>query len=320
MAGGLAALLDDIAALARMAAASADDVALASARAGAKSAGVVVDDTAVTPQYVRGLDPKRELPIIWRIARGSLINKLVIILPIALVLSTFAPWLLPPILILGGLFLSFEGAEKIWELMTGHHEAEPAVAQGADAEKSIVSGAVRTDLILSAEIMVIALNEVASEALWARAIILVIVGIGITALVYGAVGILVKMDDIGLAMSRQDSAARRRIGAGLVAAMPRVMNAISVIGMIAMIWVGGHIVLTSSHEMGLAQPYGWVHGIERAAAALPAIGGLLGWLANTFFSLLLGLLLGGAIAVIVHGDKVRRAARSGRSAADPARS
>lgn len=300
MAGGLAALLDDVAALARMAAASADDVALASARASVKSAGVVVDDTAVTPQYVRGLEPKRELPIIGKIARGSIINKLVIILPIALLLSAFAPWLLPPILMLGGLFLSFEGAEKVWELATGHHEEEPAAAQGPDAEKGIVSGAVRTDLILSAEIMVIALNEVASESLWARAIILVIVGIAITALVYGAVGLLVKMDDIGLTMAKEGSQARRRFGRGLVAAMPKVMSAISVIGMVAMIWVGGHIVLTSMHEIGLAQPYGWVHHLEAAAAGVAGIGGFLGWLTNTFFSFLLGLALGGIIAVIVH--------------------
>ena len=168
MAGGLAALLDDIAALAKLAAASTDDVAAASARASVKAAGVVVDDAAVTPQYVQGIDPKRELPIIWRITLGSLRNKLLIILPVALLLSEVAPWLLTPILMLGGTYLCFEGAEKILELVTGHTEEKAAAEQGPEAEKRIISGAVRTDLILSAEIMVISLNEVMQETIWHR--------------------------------------------------------------------------------------------------------------------------------------------------------
>lgn len=301
MAGGLAALLDDVAALSRLAAASVDDVAAASGRASIKAAGVVVDDAAVTPQYVKGLEPQRELPIIGRIALGSLRNKLLIILPIALLLSQFAPWLLTPILMLGGSYLCYEGAEKIWELISGHHEAEPALEQGADAEKRIVSGAVRTDLILSAEIMVISLGDVAAQPLLQRTIILVVVGILMTVAVYGAVAVLVKIDDVGLAMARRDSAASRRTGLALVAAMPRVMTAISYIGMVAMLWVGGHIVLSGSDELGLHAPEEWVHHLSQAAGAVPGAGGVLAWLVETACSTVIGALWGGLILLVVAG-------------------
>ncbi|MGY5766355.1 DUF808 domain-containing protein [Brachybacterium sp. DNPG3] len=302
MAGGLAALLDDVAAIARLAAASADDVAAASAKASAKAAGVVVDDAAVTPQYVRGIEPKRELPIIWRIARGSLINKLLIILPVALLLSWLAPWLLTPILMLGGTYLCFEGAEKIWELLHGGHAEEdrPAAEQGPAAEKRIVGGAVRTDLILSAEIMVISLNEVADQPLAMRAAILVVIGVLMTVLVYGAVGLLVKMDDVGLHMAGRESAASRRVGEGLVRAMPKVMTVISYVGMVAMLWVGGHILLTGVHELGAAQPYGLVHHLAELAGGVAVVGGALAWLVETFFSLLLGVLWGAVVLAVVH--------------------
>ena len=301
MAGGLAALLDDVAALARLAAASADDVAAASAKAGSKAIGVVIDDAAVTPQYVKGIKPKRELPIIWRITKGSLRNKLIFILPLLLLLSVFAPWLLTPILMLGGLYLSFEGAEKIWELVRGKPKQAPAAAQGADAEDKVVSGAVRTDLILSAEIMVISMNSVDTDNLWMRAAVLVVIALGITALVYGSVGLLVKMDDIGLALAKDsDSQFKQRFGTGLVQAMPRVMDVISYVGMIAMLWVGGHILLVGTHDLGLAQPYGLVHHLEGLVAGVAAVGGLLAWLINTFFSFVMGLIVGALVAVIVH--------------------
>ncbi len=301
MAGGLAALLDDVAALARLAAASADDVAAASARAGSKAIGVVIDDAAVTPQYVQGIKPNRELPIIWRITKGSLRNKLVFILPALLLLSVFAPWALTPILMLGGLYLSFEGAEKIWELVRGKPKQAPALTKGADAEGAVVSSAVRTDLILSAEIMVISMNSIDTDSLWMRAAVLVVVALGITALVYGAVGILVKMDDVGLAMSREgDSAFKRKLGAGLVGAMPKVMDVISYVGMVAMLWVGGHILLVGTHDLGLAQPYGFVHHLEGLVAGIAGIGGLLAWLINTAFSFVIGLIVGAVVAVIIH--------------------
>ncbi|UVY85618.1 DUF808 domain-containing protein [Brachybacterium sp. NBEC-018] len=301
MAGGLAALLDDVAAIAKMAAASTDDVAAASAKASAKAAGVVIDDAAVTPQYVKGLNPSRELPIIWRIARGSFINKLVIILPIALLLSWLAPWALTPILMIGGTYLCFEGAEKVWELVSGaEHEEQPAAAKGADSEKGIVSGAVRTDLILSAEIMVISMNSIDADSIWMRAIILATVGILMTVAVYGAVGLLVKMDDVGLALSRRERKGSQKLGEALVRAMPVVMTVISYVGMVAMLWVGGHIILEGLHTFSLAQPYGLVHHLEEAVARVPAVGAALAWLVNTFFSFVLGLVWGAIIVAVLH--------------------
>lgn len=307
MAGGLAALLDDVAVLARMAAASADDVAAAAGRAGVKAAGVVVDDAAVTPQYVRDVEPSRELPIIRRIALGSLGNKAIIIV-FALLLSQYAPWILTPILMLGGLYLCFEGAEKAWERISGqHHEETSVIEKGPEAETKMVRGAVTTDFILSAEIMVIALNEVAAEAFWSRAIILVVVGLGITALVYGAVAIIVKMDDVGLHLMDRRSPAVQRFGRGLVKAMPVVLEILSFVGMLAMLWVGGHILLVGLDELGVTAPYHFVHLLAEPASAVPAVGAVLGWLVDTVCSLLFGLVLGAVIVAVVHHLPRRRA-------------
>src|ERR671911_949208 len=214
MSAGLFGLLDDVAALARLAAASVDDIGAAAGRASVKAAGVVVDDTAVTPQYVHGLAAERELPIIRKIALGSLRNKLLIILPAILLLSQFLPFLLTPILMIGGAYLCYEGAEKIWHRLTGHHDEHAAVEEVPD-EKTIVSGAVRTDFILSAEIMVISLNEVASEAFVSRAVILAVVALGITVLVYGVVGLIVKMDDVGLHLAGRPGKRVAGFGRGL---------------------------------------------------------------------------------------------------------
>ena len=217
MSGGLFALLDDVAALARLAAASVDDVGAAAGRASVKAAGVVVDDTAVTPQYVRGVTADREFPIVKKIAIGSLRNKLLFILPAALLLSQFLPWALTPLLMLGGTYLCYEGFEKVWGAVRGHHDHdEPVAMQGPDAEKTVVSGAIRTDFILSAEIMVIALNEVAEEPFVSRALILIVVAIAITLLVYGVVAAIVKMDDAGLALAQRESAGAQKLGRGLV--------------------------------------------------------------------------------------------------------
>lgn len=301
MAGGLAALLDDVAVLAKMAAASTDDVAAAAGRASVKAAGVVVDDTAVTPQYVRDVEPSRELPIIRKIATGSLGNKAIIIV-LALLLSQFVPWLLTPILMLGGLYLSFEGAEKVWERVSGHHhDADtPVLAQGEDAEKTMVRSAVTTDFILSAEIMVIALNEVAGESFWARAAILVVVGIAITLLVYGVVAVIVKMDDVGLHLAGKDSPGIRRFGNGLVKAMPTVLEVISFVGMLAMLWVGGHILLVGLDELGVTAPYHLVHVLSDPAAQVAGVGAVLGWLVNTVCSGLFGLAVGAVVVAIMH--------------------
>ncbi|HMR50383.1 MAG TPA: DUF808 domain-containing protein [Arachnia sp.] len=303
MAGGLAALLDDIATLAKLAAASIDDVGAAAGKASTKAVGVVVDDAAVTPRYVQGIKPARELPIIWKITKGSLRNKLIFILPAAMLLSQFAPWALTPLLMVGGTYLCFEGAEKIWEKITGHvPESKVPVSQvGPDEEKKLVSGAVRTDFILSAEIMVIALNEVSAEGFWLRLGALAVVAVLITALVYGVVALIVKMDDIGLAMTRRENPASRRLGAGLVAAMPAVMTALSYIGTVAMLWVGGHILLAGTHDLGFPALYDVVHHLEETLShATPVAGGFVGWLVNTFFSAILGFIVGSAVAGIVH--------------------
>jgi predicted DNA repair protein MutK len=217
MSAGLAALLDDIAVLAKAAAASVDDVAAGAGRASMKATGVIVDDAAVTPRYVQGIRPERELPMIKRIAVGSLRNKLLFILPAALLLSELLPWLLTPILMIGGTYLCYEGAEKLWEMVGPHHEEAADGEEPAD-EATLVKGAIRTDFILSAEIMVISLNEVSGEALLARAAILVLVAFAITAGVYGVVGLIVKMDDVGLKMADSgpglDRVVRARAGQG----------------------------------------------------------------------------------------------------------
>ncbi len=301
MAGGLVALLDDIAAIAKVAAASIDDVGAAAGRASAKAAGVVVDDTAVTPRYVTGVTPERELPIIKKIAIGSIRNKLLIILPVALLLSQFLPWLLTPILMLGGTYLAYEGAEKIWEKLA-HHEAhaEPVTEVGPEQEQQMVSGAIRTDLILSAEIMVIALDDVASEPFLTRAAVLVVVAILITALVYGVVGLIVKMDDIGLHLAGRESSGARRIGEGLVRGMPKVLSFLSTLGIVAMLWVGGHILLVGADELGWHGPYSLVHHAEEAVHdATGALGGLLGWLTNTLGSAVAGAVVGAVVVAVV---------------------
>ena len=301
---GLLALFDDVAAMVRMAAASVDDVGAAAGRASAKAAGVVVDDTAVTPRYVHGFTADRELPMIKRIALGSLRNKLLIILPVILLLSQFLPWLLTPILMVGGTYLCFEGAEKLYEKITGHHAEEsekPAAAQGADQEDVMVKGAIRTDFILSAEIMVISLNEVADEGLLSRAIILVVVAIGITLLVYGVVGLIVKMDDVGLHLSERSSAAARRTGLLLVRGMPKLLALLSTVGVVAMLWVGGHILLVGADELGWHGPYALVHAAEEAVAhVLPAVAGVLTWLVNTLASALIGLVVGAVVVAVLH--------------------
>jgi predicted DNA repair protein MutK len=300
--GGLVALLDDVAALARIAAASVDDVAAGAAKAGAKAAGVVIDDAAVTPQYVSGADPSRELPMIKRIFWGSLRNKLLIILPALLLISAFLPWAIPFILMLGGTYLCFEGAEKVWHKIRRDHSDEkaPAVERGPEAEAKVVKGAITTDFILSCEIMVISMNEVAAESIWARAAILVVVALAITVLVYGAVALIVKMDDIGLHLAAKDSAGSQRFGELLVKGMPAVLAAITLIGTVAMLWVGGHIMLQGAYDLGWHLPYDLVHALEAPVAGIAGIGGLLAWLVNTLCSAVLGLAWGLAVMAVLH--------------------
>ncbi|NJC34267.1 hypothetical protein GGR88_001741 [Sphingomonas jejuensis] len=298
MAGGLLALLDDVAALARLAAASADDIAAAAGRAGSKTVGVVIDDAAVTPGYVVGLPPERELPIIAKIAIGSLRNKLIFILPVVLLLSAFAPWALTPILMAGGLYLSFEGAEKILHSLRGKHaETEvAAISSPAELEQRQVSGAIRTDFILSAEIMVITLNELTESPIVTQAVVLAVVGIAVTVAVYGLVGLLVKMDDVGLRMQRAGGSAAG-IGRGLVKAMPMLLKVLAVVGTAAMLWVGGGILIHGLAELGLAGPEHVIHdlavGIGGDAAAIE-------WLVTAVASGVVGLVAGGIVVALLH--------------------
>ena len=310
MAGGLFALLDDVALIARSAASSVDDVAALAGKTSVKAAGVVVDDAAVTPQYVEGVKPQRELPMIWRITKGSLINKLVIILPIAMILSWIAPWALTPILMCGGTYLCFEGAEKILHHVLPHREKETESVQekGADAEDSLVKSAITTDLILSAEIMVISLNEVINEPFWMRLGALIFVGILLTLGVYGAVGLLVKMDDIGMALNKRHDG-KSTVGNALVKGMPVVLDIIGVIGTAAMLWVGGHIVVKGLHEFGMDQPHEFIASVTESIS-----NGALAWLADTGMSMVCGLVLGTVVATIVMAVKASFGKTSATSA------
>jgi uncharacterized protein len=293
MPSGLAALLDDVATITKMAAASLDDISAAAGKASVKAAGVVIDDAAVTPQYVTGFTPDRELPIIWRIAKGSLRNKLLLILPAALLLSAFLPWALIPLLMMGGAYLCFEGAEKVIEELrettTGEGETlaeEVAVLSAADHEKTMVAGAVRTDFILSAEIMVIALNEVSEKSIWMQAGSLIVVALAITIAVYGVVGLIVKMDDIGLHLAQRRTSFTRAVGRGLVKGMPKLLSALAVIGTAAMLWVGGQIILHGFHIYP-----GQMIGVT---------GGFLGWAVEAGLAGVFGLVLGSAIVWVHH--------------------
>ena len=304
MASGLVALLDDVAVIARAAAASLDDVGLGVAKAGSKAAGVVIDDAAVTPGYVTDFTPERELPIIWQITKGSLFNKLVILLPIALLLSAFLPWAITPILMLGGAYLAFEGAEKVIEKLGGAHHGESLdepVTDVATFEQVRVSGAIRTDLILSAEIMAIALSEVADSSLITRAVALALVGVIITAGVYGAVALIVKMDDIGLHLAKKDGQGTQAFGRMLVTGMPKVLTVLASVGTLAMLWVGGGIILHGLEELGVPAPAHVAHGVQHWLEVLGGpLGGVLGWLGYALASAVVGLVLGAVIAVAVH--------------------
>jgi predicted DNA repair protein MutK len=328
---GLLALLDDVAGLAKVAAASLDDVAAQAGRAGVKAAGIVIDDAAVTPRYVVGFTAERELPIIGRIALGSLKNKLLYLLPAALLLSLLAPWAITPLLMIGGAYLCYEGAEKVYEALWPHgaheHEATVATALSAwDFEEQKVRGAIRTDFILSAEIMAISLATVADASPWLQAAILAVVGIGITGLVYGGVALIVKADDLGVALARGEpplaalaglfrrgewaalptaapSAARpvsRAFGRALVWGMPVFLKALGVVGTAAMIWVGGGIVVHGLEEYGFGALGHGIHDAAQAAGhALPTLGALVEWLVTAAASGVLGLLLGAVLIPFV---------------------
>jgi uncharacterized protein len=315
MASGLAALLDDIAAIAKLAAASLDDVSAAAGKAGSKAVGVVVDDAAVTPGYAMGFTPERELPIVWKIARGSLRNKFCFLLPGALLLSAFAPWAVTPILMLGGAYLCFEAAEKIIEAIAkspGEAEHEPALSKlalgSAELEAQKVSGAIRTDLILSGEIMAIALATVIDRPFAIQVGALAVVSLALTVAVYGVVGLIVKMDDIGVHLAARRSGVTRAFGRGLVKSMPYVLTGLGLIGTAAMLWVGGGILVHGLEEFGFDGVPHLIEGLSERAHGIPGLGSFAAWLAFAAGSSVVGLLVGGAIVAGVHFVPQRRPA------------
>jgi predicted DNA repair protein MutK len=311
---GLIALLDDVAAIARMAAASLDDVAAQSAKAGAKAAGVVIDDAAVTPGYVVGFSPERELPMIGRIALGSLRNKLVILLPVGLALGQFAPWAITPLLMLGGLYLVYEGAEKVYEAIApggahAHEEktgAEPAGSAPHALETSRVNSAVRTDFILSAEIMALTLASVADRDLITQALVLAVVGVLITGVVYGAVALIVKADDAGLRLVRRGGV-WAGLGRTLVKGMPPLLKGLTVVGTAAMLWVGGGILVHGLAHYGLTGVEHALEAVGHATAAILPFPALSGWAAQAAGSGLLGLAVGfAAIPLVEAASRLRK--------------
>lgn len=307
---GLLALLDDVAAIAKVAAASVDDVIGQAAKAGTKAAGAVIDDAAVTPKYVTGFSAARELPIVWSIAKGSLKNKLVFLLPIGLVLNAFLPGLITPLLMLGGSYLCFEGAEKIHHALA-HKSASQKVQPEATPlsamhlEQQRVSGAIKTDFILSAEIMTIALSEIPDGSIWMEAATLAIVAIGITVMVYGSVALIVKADDVGLMMANEGRfSLTRTLGLGIVKAMPGLMKLLMTVGTAAMLWVGGSIVVHGFAELGYGLAYDAIHHVaEEVAHALPtaaaSVQGFVTWFATAAMDGVLGLVWGLVLIPIV---------------------
>jgi predicted DNA repair protein MutK len=298
MASGLVALLDDVAAIAKLAAASLDDVAGAASKAGTKAVGVVVDDAAVSPGYAMGFTPERELPIVWKIALGSLRNKFLFLLPGALALSAFAPWAVTPLLMLGGCYLCYEASEKILGAFIdhGHGDDDDDLAlSSAEMEKSKVAGAVRTDLILSAEIMAIALAEVAQRPLAIQAGALAVVGLALTVGVYGVVGLIVKMDDIGLHLAKRSRRPVAALGRSLVKGMPIVMDGLAKVGTAAMLWVGGGILVHGLEHFGLGAVPDVVHDIKHWAAGVPGVGAVTGWLAQAAAFSVVGLAVGAVV-------------------------
>ncbi len=315
---GLLALLDDVAAIAKVAAASVDDIAGQAAKAGAKAAGAVIDDAAVTPRYVQGFSPARELPIVGKIALGSIRNKLVILLPLALVLSAFAPWAITPLLMLGGAYLCFEGAEKVWHLLHPHvpqAEGPVEVGEPGHLEAAKIAGAIKTDFILSAEIMTISLAALPpGQGVVMQALVLALVAVAITAAVYGGVALIVKADDLGLWMARGRLGAARALGRGIVSVMPGFLTTLTLVGTAAMIWVGGSIVLHGLNDLGWHPVYEWIHHqAETAALALPQLAGAVAWAVTAALVVVFGLGLGLALIPLVTWvvNPVIRLARGG---------
>lgn len=294
---GLLGLLDDIAGIVKVAASSVDDVAGMATKAGVKASAAVIDDAAVTPRYVDGFAAKRELPIVGKIALGSLKNKLLFLLPAALILSFFLPSAITPLLMLGGAYLTYEGAEKVFHALApshaqGHEEKLTPVAMNpASREDAQVASAIKTDFILSAEIMTIALAAIPSNSFIMQAAVLALVGTGITLLVYGAVALIVRLDDMGMYLARNAlTGLGRGLGRAMVKGMPAIMLVLGIIGTAAMIWVGGSIVAHGLAGFGLHGPADAIEHVHELADH--AAGPIVAWLGETAAFGLFGLALG----------------------------
>jgi predicted DNA repair protein MutK len=300
MTSGWIALLDDLATLTKVAASSLDDAGAQAAKAGSKAAGIVIDDAAVTPRYVVGLAAERELPIIGKIAVGSLKNKLLLLLPGALVLSVFAPWAITPLLMAGGAFLCLEGYHKVVDLVLPGHGTQKETTSSAqtpeELEKERVASAIRTDFILSAEIMAITLATVTDSPVWVQAIVLGVVGAGMTLVVYGAVAVIVKTDDAGVALARASLRPVRALGRGIVLGMPVFLKLLSLVGMVAMLWVGGGILIHGLHALGVHAPEEAVHhAADQVASMVPAMKSFLVWLVGASIAAVLGVIVGALV-------------------------
>lgn len=296
MPSGFFALLDDISALVKVSAASLDDVPAQVAKTTGKVSGIVIDDTAVTPKYVVGLDPSRELAIIYQIAKKSLINKLLILSPAALLLGYFAPWAITPILMVGGAYLCFEGYEKVHSLFS-HHPEEHAEREPLEEitpeelEKQRVGSAVRTDIILSAEIMAIAYSQVSGQAILNQIIVMLAVAVFITVAVYGFVGLIVKADDMGVHLAGDKyPPATQKVGRGIVKFMPHFLRWLGYIGTAAMLWVGAEII---GH--GLPFTAHLLHDLEQGLASMPVVA----WFAKALACGVAGLIVGFIIEKLV---------------------
>ncbi|MCX6215626.1 DUF808 domain-containing protein [Spirosoma sp.] len=295
MPSGLFALLDDISALVKASAASLDDVPTQVVKTTGKVAGIVIDDTAVTPKYVVGLDPSRELAIIYQIAKKSLINKLLLLSPAALLLGYFAPWAITPILMVGGAYLCFEGYEKVHSLFS-HHDKTTKREQlkeitPEELEKQRVGSAVRTDIILSAEIMAISYSQVTGQAIVNQIVVMVAVAVFITVAVYGFVGLIVKADDIGLHLaSDKYPLTTQKVGRSIVKFMPHFLSWLGYVGTAAMLWVGAEII---AH--GIPFTAHLLHDLEQSLSSIPVVA----WFAKALACGVAGLIIGFIIEKLV---------------------